>query len=68
VERVGAMRRSGGHQPPHAESVARVILRMARSRRRLAVLSPEGKLMVGLNLVAPGLLDRILSKALVTRE
>jgi short-subunit dehydrogenase len=50
-----------------AESVARAILRMARSRRRVAVLSPEGKLMVALNALLPGLLDRILARALIRR-
>ncbi len=50
-----------------AESVARAILRMARSRRRELVLSPEGKLLVWLNALAPRLLDRILFHALTRR-
>jgi hypothetical protein len=32
------------------------------------VLSPEGKLMVGLNALAPGFLDRVLAKVLVTKR
>ena len=51
-----------------AESVARAILRMARSRRREIVLSPEGKLLVWLNALAPRLLDRIIARALLTRH
>ena len=48
-----------------AESVATAIVRMARSRRREMVLSPEAKLMVFFNVIAPGLLDRILARVLV---
>jgi short-subunit dehydrogenase len=50
-----------------AESVARAIVKMAASRRREIVLSAEGKLMVAVNAVAPGLMDRILNRALVKR-
>jgi short-subunit dehydrogenase len=50
-----------------ADSVARAILRMARSRRREVVLSVEGKLLVALNALAPGFLDRILSRTLTRR-
>lgn len=66
--RIGTPQRRKRLQYHSAESVARAILRMARSRRRIAVLSPEGKLMAALNVVAPGLLDRVLSRALVPRE
>jgi len=51
------------HSP---ESVARAILRMARSRRRCMVLSPEGKLMIWVDAVAPGLIDRVLAKVLLS--
>lgn len=47
-----------------AESVARAVVRMARSRRREWVLSAEGKLLVILDTLAPGLVDRILARAL----
>lgn len=47
-----------------AESVAAAIVRMARSRRREIVLSPEAKLMTVLNAIAPGILDRILGRVL----
>jgi short-subunit dehydrogenase len=48
-----------------AESVARAIVRMARSERREVILSAEAKLMNWGNHVAPGLVDWILAKALV---
>src|SRR5262249_49072225 len=49
-------------QKHSARSVAKAIVRMARSKRRERVLSPEGKLMLVLNWIAPGGLDWILSK------
>ena len=52
------------HSP---ESVARAIVRMAKSTRREVVLSPEGKLMVVLNAISPRLMDWVLAKALVKR-
>ena len=51
-----------------AESVARGIVRMARSRRRELVLSPEGKLMSLVNKIAPGLVDRIVARLLMRRS
>jgi short-subunit dehydrogenase len=51
-----------------AESVARAMVRMARSRRREVVLSPEGKLMVALDRIAPGLVDRVLARFLVKNK
>ena len=50
-----------------AESVARALVRMARSKRREVVLSPEAKLMVVLDHLVPGILDRILAKVLVKK-
>lgn len=50
------------HSP---ESVARAIVRMARSSRREIVLSPEGRLMVVMNALSPRLTDWVLAKALV---
>ena len=55
-------------QKHSAESVAKALVRMARSRRREMVLSPEGKLMLVLNWLSPGGLDWILSKTLVRRS
>jgi len=52
-------------QKHSAESVARALVRMARSTRREIVLSPEAKLMNVLNRLAPGILDRILARVLV---
>jgi len=49
------------------ESVARALVRMARSTRREIVISPEAKLMNVMNHVAPGILDRILAKVLVRK-
>lgn len=51
-----------------AESVARALVRMAGSTRREMVLSPEGKLMAWANALAPGLIDWVLAKALVSRS
>ena len=50
-----------------AESVARALVRMSRSKRREVVLSPEAKLMVLMDHLAPGILDRILAKVLVKK-
>jgi short-subunit dehydrogenase len=47
-----------------AESVARAIVRMAGSRRRELILSPEAKLMAFVNCFAPGLLDKLLARML----
>ncbi|HKQ59847.1 MAG TPA: SDR family NAD(P)-dependent oxidoreductase [Candidatus Polarisedimenticolaceae bacterium] len=47
-----------------AESVAQAILSMAASRRRERVLGLESKLLVALDLVAPGLADRLLARTL----
>jgi len=48
-----------------AESVARAIVRMARSSRREMILSAEGRLMVVMNALSPRLTDWVLAKALV---
>ena len=56
--------RPGQHS---AESVARAILKMASSRRRELVLTPEGKLLSWTNVLAPRLLDRILGRILVRK-
>lgn len=50
-----------------AESVAAAIVRMARSRRRERILSIEGRAMLWLDAMAPGLLDRALARVLVRR-
>jgi len=54
-------------QSHSAESVARVLVKMAGSRRREIVLSPEGKLMVAVDALAPGVMDWILNRALVKK-
>ena len=54
-------------QKHSAESVARALVRRARGTRREIVLSAEGKLMNAVNRIAPGILDRILAKALVRK-
>jgi short-subunit dehydrogenase len=48
-----------------AASVARALVRMARSKRREILLSPEAKLMNVMNHLAPAILDWILGKVLV---
>jgi short-subunit dehydrogenase len=53
------------HSP---EKVARAIIRMARSRRREAVLSLEGKLMVVADALAPGIMDRVLHRVIGKRR
>ena len=63
--RVGPQRPSFRVARHSAESVARAIVRMARSERREVILSAEAKLMNWGNHVAPGLVDWILAKALV---
>jgi len=50
-----------------ADSVAEVIVDMATSRRREAVLSPEGKLMALAHKFAPGLVDRVLARMFLSR-
>lgn len=47
-----------------AEECARRILKAARQRRRLAILSLRGKLGRWVNLVAPGIIDRIAARAI----
>jgi NAD(P)-dependent dehydrogenase (short-subunit alcohol dehydrogenase family) len=47
-----------------AEHVARVIVKMARSKRIEVVLSPEGKFVTWLDALAPGLVDWITAKVL----
>ena len=51
-----------------AEACARVILRAAARRRREKVLTGSGKLAVCLRLLAPGLLDRIVRRAMPSRR
>jgi len=47
-----------------AESVARAIVAMARSRRRERILSFEAKLLASASYWAPGLVDRLLARLL----
>jgi NAD(P)-dependent dehydrogenase (short-subunit alcohol dehydrogenase family) len=48
-------------------AVAAVVVRMARSRRREIVIGIESKLLVAADLLAPGLVDRLLARALTSR-
>ena len=54
--------RAKTHTP---ESVADVLVRMARSKRRRYVCSAEGRLMLVINAVAPGFLDGLLHRILM---
>jgi short-subunit dehydrogenase len=63
----GPSQRNVRVQKHTAASVARALVRMARSTRRETTLSIEGKLMVVMNAIAPGILDWILAKALVKK-
>lgn len=63
--RAGPQQRRVRVQRHSAESVGRALVRMAGSRRREMILSPEGKLMNVVNRLAPRLMDWILAKALV---
>jgi short-subunit dehydrogenase len=65
--REGPAQRNVRVQKHSAESVARGLVRMALSRRREIVLSPEGKFMNVVNRLAPGVLDWVLAKALVKK-
>jgi hypothetical protein len=47
--------------------VAHAIVKMAVSRRREVVLSAEAKLMAFANVIAPGLVDRLLARVLKSR-
>jgi short-subunit dehydrogenase len=51
-----------------AEKVARVIVRMARSRRREIILSAEARFMVLVDTFAPKFADYVLSKIMLRRE
>lgn len=48
-----------GLVPMTAEAVAEGIVAATRARRRQVILSPRAKLLYGLSVVAPGLLDRL---------
>ena len=50
------------------EHVARVIAKMAASRRREIVLSAQARLMVLLDTLAPSLVDRILARIMLGRK
>lgn len=50
-----------------ADTVARAVVEMAASRRREIVLSPEARLLVLASALFPGLVDRLLARALRAR-
>jgi short-subunit dehydrogenase len=64
---VGPPRKSYRPGGRTAESVARAVVRMANSRRREMVLSPEGKIVTVVQKFLPGLLDRALARLFVKR-
>jgi hypothetical protein len=43
-------------------------VRMARSRRREIVLSPEGRFMILVDTLAPALVDRILARLMARQR
>jgi short-subunit dehydrogenase len=51
-----------------AESVARAIVRMARSKRREKILSFEGKLLAVADAIAPRLVDALLHRMMTRRS
>jgi short-subunit dehydrogenase len=51
-----------------AEHVARVIVKMARSRRREIVLSAQARFMIFMDTIAPGFVDRVLSRVMLGRK
>jgi short-subunit dehydrogenase len=65
--RAGIPQRKVRVQRHSAESVARSLVRMAGWTRREMVLSPEGKLMVVVDRLAPWLMDWVLARALVKK-
>jgi dehydrogenase/reductase SDR family protein 7B len=65
MKRIGPQQSDSRIRRHSAESVADAIVKMVRSGKREMVLSAEGKLMHWINRISPGLMDRILAKALV---
>jgi len=65
--RSGPPQRNVRVQQHSAESVARALVSMARSTRRLRVLSLEGKFIVLANALAPGIIDWMLAKVLIRK-
>ncbi|MCP3978750.1 MAG: SDR family NAD(P)-dependent oxidoreductase [bacterium] len=68
LKRIGPEQKKKRPRLHSVESVARAILKMATSRRREIVLSAEAKLMVFVDWLAPGLVDRLLWHYLVGRR
>ena len=65
LKRIGPPQGSKRFKKHSAESVADAIIKMARTGKREMILSSEGKLMNWINSLAPGIMDRILAKALM---
>lgn len=65
MKRIGPKQSDTRLRQHSAESVANAIVKMARTGKREIVLSSEGKLMNWINRISPGLMDRILARALV---
>jgi hypothetical protein len=68
MQRTGPPQRSVRPLRHSAEKVARAIVRMARTRRREMVLSPEGRFMILVDTLAPALVDRILARLMARRR
>lgn len=68
MRRTGPKQRSVRPLRHSAESVARAIVRMARSRRREMVLSPEGKFLIFADSLVPAIVDRILASLMARRR
>ena len=66
--RAGTPQRHVRVQRHSAASVARALVRMARWTRREMVISPEGKLMVVVDRLAPSLMEWILARTLVKKS
>lgn len=63
--REGAGQRRVRPRSHSAESVARAVVRMSRSRRREMILGVEAKLLCLVDTLAPRLVDRLLSRMLI---
>jgi len=68
ILREGPRQRRVRPREQSAETVARAIVRMARSRRREMVLSTEARFMVFVDHVAPRLVDAILARMMMGRR
>jgi len=68
ILREGPRQRRVRPREQSAETVARAIVRMARSRRREMVLSVEARFMVFVDHIAPKLVDAVLTRMMLGRR